>query len=58
MAEVIEHDKVNVGSLYDELGPMIPETADILNDFYEPFIDKFAEILNDQRFLWRDIDHL
>ncbi|XP_076448501.1 uncharacterized protein LOC143285156 [Babylonia areolata] len=39
-------------------GPMVPETVDMLNDFYEPFVDKFAETLNDERFLWRDSDHL
>ena len=39
-------------------GPMVPETVDMLNDFYEPFVDKFAEMLNDERFQWRDTDHL
>lgn len=44
----------NQGAMYTKLGPMKPETEAILNDFYAPFVMKFAEILNDERFLWMD----
>jgi hypothetical protein len=39
-------------------GPMVPETVDMLNEFYDPFIDKLSAQLNDEKFLWRDVDHL
>ncbi|XP_076468967.1 carbohydrate sulfotransferase 15-like [Babylonia areolata] len=34
--------------------PMLPETRQILQEFYQPFIRRFAAILNDRRFLWED----
>nr|KAG5708489.1 hypothetical protein BaRGS_026216 [Batillaria attramentaria] len=60
MAAILEQSRINTKEtmLYKEFGPMLPETVDMLNDFYEPFVDKFAEILNDEKFMWRDTDHL
>ncbi|KAL8563884.1 hypothetical protein ACOMHN_049540 [Nucella lapillus] len=40
---------------YQKYGQMLPETKQILDTFYQPFIDQFAQILNDQRFLWKDV---
>ncbi|XP_067908909.1 carbohydrate sulfotransferase 15 [Heterodontus francisci] len=34
------------------LGPMLPETRRILEDFYGPFNEKLALLLNDDSFLW------
>ncbi|XP_076468966.1 carbohydrate sulfotransferase 15-like [Babylonia areolata] len=34
--------------------PMLPETRQILQEFYQPFIRRFAAILNDRRFMWED----
>ncbi|KAK7102836.1 hypothetical protein V1264_021002 [Littorina saxatilis] len=51
-------DKREEHELKKEFGSMVPETVDLLNDFYEPFVDKFAEMLNDERFMWGDTDHL
>lgn len=55
MAPIIARVKVNVGDMYEKIGPMLPETAAILDEFYQPFMTKLAEILNDERFLWKDI---
>jgi hypothetical protein len=52
--EVLGHGLVNVGSEYDKVGPMKPETVKILDEFYQPFVNKFAEMLQDERFLWKD----
>ncbi|KAL8606210.1 hypothetical protein ACOMHN_043428 [Nucella lapillus] len=47
---------VNSGSEeYQKYGSMLPETKHILDKFYQPFVDQFAKILNDQRFLWKDV---
>ena len=37
--------KVNVGE-------MLPETVNILTDFYEPFNEQLAELLGDRHFLY------
>ncbi|XP_078420954.1 carbohydrate sulfotransferase 15-like [Cetorhinus maximus] len=34
------------------LGPMLPETRRILEDFYRPFNEKLSMLLNDDSFLW------
>lgn len=52
---VMEHVTVNVGDLYEKLGPMLPETISVLNEFYEPFNQQLAQLLDDEQFLWRDI---
>ena len=52
--KVMAQQLVNVGSEYEKLGPMKPETVKILDDFYQPFVEQFAEILQDRRFLWLD----
>lgn len=52
---VMEHVTVNVGDLYEKLGPMLPETISVLNEFYEPFNQQLAHLLDDEQFLWRDI---
>ncbi|KAK7102837.1 hypothetical protein V1264_021003 [Littorina saxatilis] len=55
LATVVEHQLSNVGSEYEKLGPMLPETVKILDEFYQPFVHKFAEILRDDRLLWKDV---
>ncbi|KAJ8250306.1 hypothetical protein COCON_G00222280 [Conger conger] len=34
------------------LGPMLPVTKEILRDFYTPFNEKLAKVLNNDSFLW------
>uniref|UniRef100_A0A672GJ97 Sulfotransferase n=1 Tax=Salarias fasciatus TaxID=181472 RepID=A0A672GJ97_SALFA len=34
------------------LGPMLPATKDLLREFYQPFNQKLAGVLNDNAFLW------
>jgi hypothetical protein len=53
---VMGHSIVNSGAEeYSKLGPMKPETIRILDKFYEPFVRKMAQLLDDDRFLWRDV---
>ena len=53
--KVAERSNVNTGNKYERLGPMKPETVKILDEFYQPFVDKLSEILQDPRFLWKDV---
>ena len=49
---------VNPGTYnYIKYGRMLNKTKKALDEFYQPFITKFAEILQDDRFLWRDTPH-
>lgn len=36
------------------LGPMLPITKDILRDFYTPFNEKLAKVLQNDSFLWEN----
>ena len=55
MEKVAGKKAANQGTAeYKKIGHMLPETKRILDDFYQPFITRLAEILNDKRFLWLD----
>ncbi|XP_076455667.1 carbohydrate sulfotransferase 15-like [Babylonia areolata] len=45
----------NKGKLVTKTAPMLPETERVLQEFYQPFIWRFAAMLNDKRFLWTDL---
>ena len=55
MRRIIGHWTINVGQNYETVGPMLPETIKILNEFYKPFVLRLSELLGDERFLWKDI---
>ena len=55
MEPVVTHVTSNVGQFYDTVGPMLPETIEILNEFYKPFVLRLHQLLEDDRFLWKDI---
>ncbi|KAL8560978.1 hypothetical protein ACOMHN_061192 [Nucella lapillus] len=58
MEELLRFDAVNSGSEeYEKLGPMLEETRVALNDFYQPFVQQFAQLVGDDRFLWKDVAH-
>ncbi|KAJ8022155.1 Carbohydrate sulfotransferase 15 [Holothuria leucospilota] len=38
----------------DDLGPMLKETKELLDQFYEPFNKDLAKLLNDDDYLWSD----
>lgn len=38
-----------------KVGSMLPETERILHQFFQPFINRLADLLDDQRFLWNDL---
>nr|KAG5709188.1 hypothetical protein BaRGS_028644 [Batillaria attramentaria] len=46
---VLAQEKYNTGEMYEKVGKMLPETKLILDQFYQPFIYQFAEIMNDSR---------
>ena len=52
---IVSHWTLNVGQNYDTVGSMLPETIEILNEFYKPFVLRLHELLGDDRFLWKDI---
>ena len=35
------------------IGPMHNETQELLDEFYLPHIERLAEVLKDERFLWK-----
>lgn len=39
------------------VGPMLNVTRKMLNDFYNPYNEKLAEIMNDDQFLWEPEDN-
>lgn len=56
--EIMSHELYNPGTVeYSKLGPMKPETKAVLDQFYQPFVVKMAELLQDDRYLWRDVYH-
>ena len=55
MRPVVTHVSTNVGQNYETVGPMLPETIEILNEFYKPFVLRLHQLLGDERFLWKDI---
>ncbi|KAK5617244.1 Carbohydrate sulfotransferase 15 [Crenichthys baileyi] len=40
------------------LGPMLPITKEILQDFYKPFNEKLAKVLRNESFLWENNSNL
>ena len=52
LAKVATDRHVNEGSI-NKL-PMLPSTKKLLQEFFEPFNEKLAQLLNDDRFLWKD----
>ena len=49
---------LNTGSeRYIKYGSMLEKTKKALDEFYQPFITKLAEILQDKRFLWLNTPH-
>ena len=54
MDNVVLREMVNVGG-YDRIGAMLPQTVKLLDEFYQPFINKLAQILQEDLFLWKDV---
>ncbi|KAK7105873.1 carbohydrate sulfotransferase 15-like isoform X2 [Littorina saxatilis] len=56
MDYVMQIGVVNSGSEeYQKYGGMLPETKKVLDDFYQPFVQQFYDLLNDKRFMWQDV---
>ena len=55
--KIIKQPKANKRKFKDrKVGKMLNETREILNDFYRPFNEEIAQILNDDQFLWGEDD--
>lgn len=39
------------------VGPMLNVTRKMLNEFYKPYNEELAEIMNDDQFLWEPEDY-
>ncbi|KAK7092794.1 hypothetical protein V1264_008485 [Littorina saxatilis] len=37
------------------VGPMLPETRTLLTNFFMPFVNRLGELLQDPKFLWKDL---
>ena len=37
------------------LGPMLPETRELLEEYYRPFNHRLVELLGDEKYYWNDI---
>ncbi|XP_078617471.1 carbohydrate sulfotransferase 15-like [Branchiostoma floridae x Branchiostoma japonicum] len=48
------HTKNSQKKHYDSSGQMLPETRFILNEFYRPYNERLAELLNNTDFLWQE----
>ena len=55
MRPILTHVSTNIGQNYDTVGAMLPETIEVLNEFYKPFVLRLYELLGDEKFLWKDI---
>ena len=53
MRKMVKTSKQNVG--HHNVGPMLPETKKILQEFFRPFIARLAVLLGDSKFLWNDV---
>ncbi|XP_072034286.1 carbohydrate sulfotransferase 15-like isoform X2 [Amphiura filiformis] len=51
---ICEQEKANIrADDKKHIGPMLDQTRKILDQFYDPFNVELADLLNDDRFLWR-----
>ncbi|OWF46491.1 carbohydrate sulfotransferase 15-like [Mizuhopecten yessoensis] len=41
-------------SKVSKIGDMLPETKALITEFYKPYTEHLADLLKDERFLWRD----
>ena len=52
LAKVVSNQHINELSI--KKPPMLPSTRELLQEFFEPFNLKLAQLLNDDKFLWKD----
>ena len=60
LSDSVDRDQVKVSSKQRnprkpkdvKKGPMLPETKQLLDDFYRPFNTRLAHLLNNERYLW------
>ena len=56
MQKIIKQETANTGDNQNSqnIGPMLKETQTLLDDFYRPFNELLAELLHDDKYLWKD----
>ena len=52
LAKAVSSQHINERS--SKKNPMLPSTRKLLQEFFKPFNEKLAKLLNDDRFLWKD----
>ncbi|XP_064646115.1 uncharacterized protein LOC135499313 [Lineus longissimus] len=58
LKEIAEGPRMNTNRQYSyDVGPMQASTRKLLDDFFKPFNEALAHILQDDRFLWKDVRH-
>ncbi|PVD32533.1 hypothetical protein C0Q70_07973 [Pomacea canaliculata] len=56
MTKIASTEKIkNKGTGYKSAGLMLAKTAHILQEFYQPFIRRFARLVGDDSYLWTDV---
>ena len=55
MEDIAQLEKQRVGHKKDEVAPMLPETQRMLDEFYRPYNQRLAAILQDRKFLWEEL---
>ncbi|XP_059143971.1 carbohydrate sulfotransferase 15-like isoform X2 [Physella acuta] len=56
---ILRQPKVNTRRLSDrKLGRMLASTRELLDNFYRPYNVKLALLLEDDRFLWNDVEYI
>ena len=54
LEEFCETEKKYVNSNKVKAGPMLPETEQLLRDFFTDKNKELADLLNDEKYLWKD----
>ncbi|KAK7480774.1 hypothetical protein BaRGS_00027940, partial [Batillaria attramentaria] len=52
LQRIAQHGPYNKGQHYSKAGPMLPSTRALLEDFYRPYNQQLAHLLNNPDFLW------
>ena len=52
LAKAVSSQHINERS--SKKNPMLPSTRELLQEFFKPFNEKLVQLLNDDRFLWKD----
>ncbi|KAK7102533.1 hypothetical protein V1264_020736 [Littorina saxatilis] len=52
---IVSQEIKNQGKLKKKVEPMLENTERLLSEFYQPFITRLSGLLEDNKFLWKDL---